>query len=170
MSMNTRARWRSALLGLFTLLALLCAGAVAAPAASAAPCQTCPEGPGGDPGPPGPPPMTHRLTIRVLTPLQNQDAVVDQVYIKINGQKVWGPFEASYLRGPEYPNVARGLLGAVGSTIADVEVWDDDDFGDDRIGLAHVKANGSTAGVNSQLIFAESGATYTMDITVQRIS
>ena len=170
MSMNTRARWRTTLLGLFTLLALLGAGAVAAPAASAAPCQTCPEGPGGDPGPPGPPPMTHRLTIRVLTPLQNQDAVVDQVYIKINGQKVWGPFEASYLSGPEFPNVSRGLLGAVGSTIADVEVWDDDDFGDDRIGLAHVKANGSTAGVNSQLIFAESGATYTMDITVQRIS
>ena len=89
MSMNTRARWRSALLGLVTLLALLCAGAVAAPAASAGPCQTCPEGPGTDPGPPGPPPMIHRLTIRVLTPLQNQDAVVDQVYIKINGQKLY---------------------------------------------------------------------------------
>ena len=97
---------------------------------------------------------------------------MDQVYIKINGQKVWGPFNASYLSGSEYPNVSRVLPGAVGSTIADVEVWDDDSFPgtDDRIGLSHVKGNGSTAGADSQLIFAESGATYTMDITVQRLT
>ena len=168
MSMNTRVRLRSALLGLFTLLALLCAGAVAAPA-SAAPCQTCPEGPAGDPGPPGPPPMTHRLTIRVLTPLQNQRA--DEYGGSLENRLRY-PLEVFTAMRASWPSdrPMSVLLGAVGSTISDVEVWDDDDFGADRIGLAHVKANGSTAGVNSQLIFAESGATYTMDITVQRIS
>ena len=169
-------RLRVAAVGLLTLLALLVAGAVAAPAAVAGPCQTCPDTPPpppGPPGPPGPPPVKHRLTIKKIVCYDTNDGgtqLNDELYVTVNGSKVYGPVSINPLNGVRYPNVSTVLTGAVNVYLGNIQLYDEDDTSaDDRIGTLNVYGNGSPTEITGTYTFSGSDAHYTVEIGLQQI-
>jgi hypothetical protein len=120
---------------LFAILALMLAPAVAlAPAAHAAPCTTCPEPPEPEPGPhpPSGPVKKWKLDLDSVERIDGQDGPTDfndEIYLKVDGVKVWGPTGISAIMKPVGVEHYKVFVNYVG-----IEVWDDDDFNDDRIG------------------------------------
>jgi len=166
-------RLRVAAVGLLTLLALLVAGAVAAPVAVAGPCQTCPDTPPPPPGPPGPPPVKHRLTIKKIVCYDTNDGgtqLNDELYVTVNGSKVYGPVSINPLNGVRYPNVSTVLTGAVNVYLGNIQLYDEDDTSaDDRIGTLNVYGNGSPTEITGTYTFSGSDAHYTVEIGLQQI-
>ncbi|MDT7580278.1 MAG: hypothetical protein QOK35_1542 [Pseudonocardiales bacterium] len=176
MSTPAPRRRRAAVLGLLTLLALLFTGAVAAPAASAGVCTTCPEPPPNEPGPHTPPApvVKHRLTIKKIVAHDINDDVFnevqDEIYLEINGQKVWGTYNISELDGIRYPGVAKDLTGAAGAYLGNVELFDHDtSSGDDRLAALNVYGNGSPTEITGSYDFHMSDSHYTVEIGLRQI-
>lgn len=167
-------RLRVAAVGLLTLLALLVAGAVAAPAASAGVCQTCEDPPPPPPGTPGPPPVKHRLTIKKIVCYDTNDGtgtqLNDELYVTVNGTKVYGTESINPLQGIRYPNVSTTLTGAVNVYLGNIQLWDDDDTSaDDKIGTLNVYGNGSSSELTGTYTFNGSDAHYTVEIGLKQI-
>ena len=137
---STSGRLRAALLGLLTASALLTTGAALAPSAFAALCQTCEDTPPPPPGPSHPPApvVKHRLTIKNIVCYDKNDdvgnEVADEVYINVNGSRVWGKTSVGELNGFQNVNVSRDLTGGSGAYLGRIEMWDDDDTSaDDKL-------------------------------------
>jgi hypothetical protein len=109
-----------------------------------------------------------------LVPVQDGssgfNSTKDEVYLTINGEKVWGPHSMGY-DAVAYPNVARGMLGGLGSTIGTVKAYDQDDTSsDDLMGTINLVANGSWNGTDYTVTLTRGGGSYIVTYNVQRLS
>ena len=173
---STSGRLRAALLGLLTVSALLTTGAALAPSAFAGPCQTCEDTPPPPPGPSHPPApvVKHRLTIKNIVCYDKNDdvgnEVADEVYINVNGTRVWGKTSVGELNGFQTVNVSKDLTGGSGAYLGRIEMWDDDDTSaDDKLASLDVYGNGSPSEITGTYDFHMSDSHYSMTIGLQQI-
>jgi hypothetical protein len=117
--------------------------------------------------------VTHRLTIKKIVCYDINDGlgeVDDEIYLKIDGQQVWGTYDISALDGIRYPGASRNLTGAVNGYLGNVELYDHDTTsGDDRLAVLNVYGNGSPSQITGTYDFHMSDSHYSMEIGLQQL-
>ena len=165
-------RFRPTLAALLALLAIPVAIALMSPTiASACPPQGChqePDDPSPHP-PPAPPPPKYRIFIDTLRAYETEDSFEDEAYIRIKGEKVWGPYKTNALQ-MQYPGVSRDVVGPIW-----VSLYDDDPDnpfdGDDWLGDSYAALPTIVGGTAwGSLKFTRDGADYSMGVRVLRLS
>jgi hypothetical protein len=167
--LNAVARARR--LVLIPLLLALALAALSTASASAAPCQTCEDAPPPPPptGPPAPPTPWHEVFIDGFYQYDAEDGITDEIYLELNGERVWGPNPMSLeaMHGWKQVSVKRYVLG----NSFDFEMWDedwpdpDDALGRFRIGIPSLKKNET---VKKEVWATNFGAKYRIELSIRR--